>query len=96
MPELCAVTGALDGSARGVSEHHDQLGPGDLPRELETAQNVRVDDVPGDTHAEDITEPLIEDQVSGRPRIDATEDRSERPLPVAGLVHLLNQERPGL
>ena len=59
--------------------------------ELEAADDVGVDDVPGNAHREDVAEPLIEDEFRRCAAVDATDNGGKRPLAVARLVGLLEQ-----
>ena len=59
--------------------------------ELQAAQNVIIQEVARDSNAEDVTQPLIEDQFCGCARIDTTQDRSKGELAISCLAHLLHE-----
>ena len=61
--EFHVVTRALDGAARGVPHHDDELRSGQVAGELDAANDVGVGDVAGDTHREDVAESLVEDEL---------------------------------
>src|SRR5690606_30878951 len=96
MSELHVVAGALDGPAVRVAEHDEQAGAGELAGELHAAQHRLAEDVSSDAHAEDVPEPLVEDELGRRARVDAAQDRGKGPLPVTRLVDLLEEVAVGL
>jgi hypothetical protein len=63
LAEFRAIDGALDRAAFAVAQHDDELRPGQLGRELGTANDVVVDKVASHANAEDVADALIEDQL---------------------------------
>src|SRR5688572_12096257 len=65
------------------------------PREFAGAfhagEDVLIERVARDANAENIAEPLIEDQLSAGPRVDAAQDNRERVLLFGCLVDLLQE-----
>jgi mannose-1-phosphate guanylyltransferase len=88
---LDVVAGALDRSAARVAEDDEELAPGDVAGELHAAEDVRVDGVSSDADREDVAEALVKDKLGGGAAVDAGEDGGERPLPIPGLVGLLEE-----
>jgi len=78
------VAGGGDGSTFCVAEHDDDLGARDLTGVFHRSQHILVHDVPRDAHAENITDPLVENEFRWHPGIDAGKDGGEWELPVAG------------
>ena len=87
--QLHAVTRSLHCATAGVSQNHNQFGACQFASKLHRPDDVVVQNIPGDANAEDIAQPLIEDQLGRRTRVDATQDDGKGILPVGGNVHLL-------
>ena len=91
MAEFDSVARAPDRTTLRMSEDHNEFCTRSCASELETSQDVLVENISGDSNAEDVTQPLIEDQLGRRSGVDTAQDRSERPLPIAGLIDLLQK-----
>gem|GEM_PF-6875399 len=90
-PQFEVIARSLDRAARRVSQHDDQFRPRQRTGKLKAADDVGVDDVPGDAYREDVAEALVEDEFGRCAAVDAADDDRKRPLPGAGLVGLLQQ-----
>jgi len=75
-----------------VAEHHHQRRVQDGDGVLDAAQYLRPDGVPRGTDHEQVTQPLVEDDLSGQSGVRAAEDHCERGLragqggPVLGVL----------
>src|SRR5690606_7715147 len=69
-----------DCSALGVPKHDDQRRAEPLRSEFDAPDLRGGDDVTGDPDDEEISEPLVEDDFGGDPRVGAAENDRERLL----------------
>lgn len=82
---VTAREGCGDRSAPFVPHDDDQSHVQVLDRVLETAEQVIVEHIAGDSHHEKIADPLIEDELGRDTRVGAADDRGERVLLLGGL-----------
>ena len=80
-----------DRTAAGVSEDNDELCTGNNAGVFDAAQHLTSGDVAGDSHAEDVAEPEVEEQFSRRTRVDAAQHDRNGMLPGSRGGELLAQ-----
>ena len=71
-----------------VAHDQDDLGSGDLGRELHAAEDVLVDEVAGDPGDEDVADPAVEHVFDRHAAIDARQDDRLGELGGGGLANL--------
>lgn len=68
---------SADGSAMLVSKAHEQLHSEMACGVFQTASDIRIDDIPGDSYNEQVTQPLVEHNFWRNPRIRASRNCRE-------------------
>jgi hypothetical protein len=91
MSQLNMVAGADNCTAPGMAEYHDHFRTYDFGGEFHTTQNVRVQDIAGDADTEEITQPLVKNQLGRRAAVDTAQYGSKRKLAGRSFVDLLKQ-----
>jgi len=83
--------GALDGTTLRMTQHEDQLHAGQQGGELRAADDVRIDEVAGNTRAKDIPDALVKNQLGRDPGVDAADYHRKRVLSRGGGFDLRHQ-----
>ena len=72
------IVGHPDRAALGVAHHDDEPRSGGRGRELDAAHERGRDDVAGNTDHEEVSEPLVEEELGWRTRVRAGQDDRQR------------------
>src|SRR5688500_11424907 len=74
-----------------MAQNNNYLGADNFCSALHTSQNVLIQNITCNSNAKDVTETLIEDQLSGSPAINTAQYGSKWELSFGSVIYLLKE-----
>src|SRR5690606_41146741 len=82
---------SLQGTTFGMAHYDYEFGTCYVTRKLHGSQDVLINKVSGNPYAEDISQPLIKDELCRSSGVYTAEYYCKRPLALPGVINLFQQ-----